>query len=115
MLIATATHVVSLGTVSVVVVATVLKLVSETEMVGVLKTNDALLFVVQLIGVPDAIDVNKDDEVVVSKADVAVSIGDDMLEDVVLIVVAEFEYPPKEAGMLLYTRHQTTESLPKSH
>lgn len=75
---ATATQVVSLGTVSVVVVATVLELVSGTEMVGVPKTNDPLLFVVQLIGVPDTIDVNKSDEVVVLKADVEVSVGNEV-------------------------------------
>jgi hypothetical protein len=87
LLIATATHVVSLGTVSLVVVATVLELVSTAEVVGVPKTNVPLLLVVQLIGDPDTMDVNKDDEVLVLKADAEV--GNGMLDDVVLIVVAE--------------------------
>ncbi|KAG9562765.1 hypothetical protein KCV04_g14473, partial [Aureobasidium melanogenum] len=89
LLIATATHVVSLGTVSLVVVATVLELVSATEVVGVPKTNVPLLLVVQLIGDPETMDVNKDDEVLVLEADVEVSVGHGMLDDVVLIVVAE--------------------------
>ncbi|KAG9677058.1 hypothetical protein KCU99_g2282, partial [Aureobasidium melanogenum] len=87
LLIATATQVVSLGTVSLVVVATVLELVSTAEVVGVPKANVPLLLVVQLIGDPDTMDVNKDDEVLVLKADAEV--GNGMLDDVVLIVVAE--------------------------
>ncbi|KAG9577066.1 hypothetical protein KCU86_g17474, partial [Aureobasidium melanogenum] len=91
LLIATATHVVSLGTVSLVVVATVLKLVTTAEVVGLPKKNVPLLLVVQLIGDPETTNVNKDDEVLVLKADVEVSVGNDMLNDVVLIIVAEFE------------------------
>lgn len=122
LLIATATHVVSLGAASLVVVAMVLKLLPVVDAVGVPRTNDPLLLVVQLIGGPDTIVVNKDDEVVVSEtnvevsagnevtidvmlttdADVEVSMGVCMGLDVVLTTVAELEYPPYEADVLLY-------------
>lgn len=100
LLIATATHVVSLGAASLVVVAMVLELLPVIEAVGVPKTNDPLLLVVQLIGGPDTIVFNKDDEVVVSridvevvtlKAEVEVSIGNDVTIDVVLATVADVE------------------------
>lgn len=89
LLIATATHVVSLGAASLVVVAMVLELLPVVEAVGVPKTNDPLLLVVQLIGGPDTIVVNKDDEVVDSKTDVEVSAGNEVTLDVVLITVAD--------------------------
>lgn len=130
LLIATATHVVSLGATSLVVVAMVLELLPVVEAVGVPRTNDPLLLVGQLIGGPDMIVVNKDDEVVDSKevdevfvpiADVEVSVGNEMTNDevlttvadirvsvdvwkaldVVLATVAELEYPPYEANVLL--------------
>jgi hypothetical protein len=105
--IATATHVVSLGAASLVVVATVLELLPAVEVVDVPKTKLPLLLVVQLIGGPQVTDVNTDDEGVVFKADVEVLIvgemvGNEITDDVVLIVVAELEYPPYEAIMLLY-------------
>ena len=135
LLIATATHVVSLGAASLVVVAMVLELLPVIEAVGVPRTNDPLLLVVQLIGGPDTIVVNKDDEVVVSridvevvtlKAEVEVSVGNEVTIDVVLITVAdvevsvgvwmalvvvlttvaELEYPPYEARVLLYICRQ---------
>ena len=84
------------------VVATVLELVSATEVVGVLKMNVPLLFVVQLVGVPDTMDVNMDDEVVVLEADVEVSLGNDVSDDVVLTIIEEVKYPPEEDGILLY-------------
>lgn len=76
------------------VVATVLELVSVAEMVGVPKTTVPLLLVVQLIGDPDTMDVTKDDEVVVLRTGIEVAVGIDMLNDVVWIIVAEFEFPP---------------------
>jgi len=100
LLIATATQVVSLGAASLVVVAMSLELLPVIEAVGVPKTNDPLLLVVQLIGGPDTIVFNKDDEVVVSridvevvtlKAEVEVSIGNDVTIDVVLATVADVE------------------------
>ena len=100
LLIATATQVVSLGAASLVVVAMSLELLPVIEAVGVPKTNDPLLLVVQLIGGPDTIVVNKDDEAVVSridvevvtlKAEVEVSIGNDVTIDVVLATVADVE------------------------
>lgn len=94
LLIATATQVVSLGDVSLVVVATVLELVSVIEVVVVPKTMVPLLLVVQLIGDPDTMDVNKDDEVVVLRTEIEVAVAVDMLVDVLYIIVAEFEYPP---------------------
>jgi hypothetical protein len=107
LLTATATHVVSLGAVSLVVVAPVLKLLPAVEVVDVPKTKLPLLLVVQLIGGPQVTDVNTDDEVVVFKADVEVLIGGEIVgneitDDVVLTIVAELEYPPYEAIMLLY-------------
>jgi hypothetical protein len=111
LLIATATHVVSLGGASLVVVATVLELLPAVDAVGAPKTNVPLLLVVQLTGGPDTIVVNKDDEVVVLrvddevvvlKADVKVSVGNKLADDVVLTIVAELEYPPYEAIVLLY-------------
>lgn len=98
LLIATATHVVSLGAASLVVVAMVLELVPVDEAVGVPRTNDPLLLVVQLIGGPDTIVVNKDDEVDVSievnevfvlTADVEVSVDNEMTIDEVLTTVAD--------------------------
>lgn len=98
LLIATATHVVSLGAASLVVVAMVLELLPVDEAVGVPRTNDPLLLVVQLIGGPDTIVVNKDDEVDVSNevnevfvliADVEVSVGNEMTIDEVLTTVAD--------------------------
>lgn len=132
LLIATATHVVSLGAASLVVVAMVLELLPVIEAVGVPKTNDPLLLVVQLIGGPDTIVVSKDDEVVGSRidveavtlkaevevsvdnevvvlitvADVEVSVGVWMALVVVLTTVAELEYPPYEARVLLYICRQ---------
>lgn len=94
LLIATATQVVSLGDVSLVVVATVLELVSVIEVVVVPKTMVPLLLVVQLTGDPDTMDVNKDDEVVVLRTEIEVAVAVDMLVDVLYIIVAEFEYPP---------------------
>jgi hypothetical protein len=109
--IATATHVVSLGGASLVVVATVLELLPAVDEVDVPKTNVPLLLVVQLTRGPDTIVVNKDDEVVVLraddevvvlKADVEVSVGNKLADDVVLTIVVELEYPPYEAITLLY-------------
>jgi hypothetical protein len=107
LLIATATHVVSLGATSLVVVATVLELLPAVQKVDVPKTKLPLLLVVQPIGGPQVTDVNTDDEVVVFRADVELSIGGEMVgnemtDDVVLTIVAELEYPPYEAIMLLY-------------
>ena len=82
------------------VVAMVLELLPVIEAVGVPRTNDPLLLVVQLIGGPDTIVFNKDDEVVVSKIDVAVvtlkaddevSVGNEVTIDVVLTTVADVE------------------------
>jgi hypothetical protein len=100
--IATATHVVSLGGASLVVVATVLELLPAVDEVDVPKTNVPLLLVVQLTRGPDTIVVNKDDEVVVLKAGVEVSVGNKLADDVVLTIVVELEYPPYKAITLLY-------------
>jgi hypothetical protein len=120
LLIATATHVVSRGGASLVVVATVLELLPAVDVVDVPKTKVPLLLVVQLTGGPDIIVVNKDDEVVVLraddeavvlkaddeavvlKADVEDPVGNKLADDVVLTIVAELVYPPYEAIMLLY-------------
>jgi hypothetical protein len=111
LLIATATHVVSLGGASLVVVATVLELLPAVDVVDVPKTKVPLLLVVQLTGGPDMIVVNKDgeavvlkadDEAVVLEADVEVIVGNKLADDVVLTMVAELEYPPYEANVLLY-------------
>lgn len=89
------------------VVATVSKLL-PADVVGVPKTKVPLLLVVQLIGGPDTIVVNKDEEVVndeeevVSRAEVEVLIGNEMTIDVVLITGAELECPLYEANALLY-------------
>jgi hypothetical protein len=100
--IATATHVVSLGGASLVVVATVLELLPAVDEVDVPKTNVPLLLVVQLTRGPDTIVVNKDDEVVVLKAGVEVSVGNKLADDVVLTIVVELGYPPYKAITLLY-------------
>jgi hypothetical protein len=120
LLIATATHVVSLGGASLVVVATVLELLPAVDVVDVPKTKVPLLLVVQLTGGPDMIVVNKDDEAVVLRADgeavvlkaddeavvleadVEVIVGNKLADDVVLTMVVELEYPPYEANVLLY-------------
>jgi hypothetical protein len=120
LLIATATHVVSRGGASLVVVATVSELLPAVDVVDVPKTNVPLLLVVQLTGGPDIIVVNSEDEVVVLraddeavvlraddeavvfKADVEVTVGNKLTDDVVLTIVAELVYPPYEAIMLLY-------------
>jgi hypothetical protein len=120
LLIATATHVVSLGGASLVVVATVLELLPAADVVDVPKTKVPLLLVVQLTGGPDILVVNKDDEVVVLRADDEVvvlragdeavvlradvedPVGNKLADDVVLTSVAELVYPPYEAIMLLY-------------
>jgi hypothetical protein len=118
LLITTATQVVSLGAASLVVVATVLDLLPAVEVVDVPKTNDPLLLVVQPIGGPQVTDVNTNDEVFVFKADVEVLTGGEMVgnvmtDDVVLTIVAELEYPPYEAIMLLYLYCQNPVFLPR--
>jgi hypothetical protein len=120
LLIATATHVVSRGGASLVIVATVLELLPAADVVDVPTTNDPLLLVVQLTGGPDMIVVNMDDEVVVLrvddevvvlraddeavvlKADVEDPVGNKLADDVVLTSVAELVYPPYEGNVLLY-------------
>ena len=108
LLIATATHVVSLRAAALVVDATVLELL-PADAVGVPKTKVPLLLVVQLIGGPDTMVVNKDDvvlnkdvEVVGSRAVVEVLVGNETTIDVVLITGAELECPLYEANALLY-------------
>jgi hypothetical protein len=111
LLIATATHVVSLGAAALVVVATVSELL-PADVVGVPKTKVPLLLVVQLIGGPDTMVVNKDDEVVnndevvVSRVDVEALVGNEMTIDVVLTTGAELECPLYEANALLYICRQ---------
>ena len=107
LLIATATHIVSLGAAALVVDATVLELL-PADAVGVPNTKVPLLLVVQLIGGPDTIVVNKDDEVVnddevvVLRAEVEVLVGNEMRIDVVLTTGAELECALYEANALLY-------------